>query len=134
MLNQYLDQFKGIKKERKRAFLEKKLRVNGVIYSMHEFIEKHHQYGASIDKRLYSTRKINLEYKKLSNPVLTYFIYIDEKERDAIEIKKIGYDYYKFIINQNFLEWFEDEIEKERERRKEAFLDLLDDTLEELEG
>lgn len=112
MFNQYLDQFKGIKKEKIKSFLEKRLRVNGILYSLHEFIEKHYHFGASIDKRLYSTRKINLEYKKLSKPKLTYFIYIDENENEAIEIYKTGYDYYEFIIKNNFLEWFEDELKK----------------------
>lgn len=131
MFNQYLNNFKGIKKEKIKSFLEKKIKVNNIVYSMHEFIEKNYTNGAIIDKREYSTKKINLDYKKLKKPVLSYLIYIDENENEMIEIKKIGFDYYSFLVEKAFLSFIEKEIEKERER--EAFLDLLDETLEELE-
>ncbi len=73
--------------------LEKLYRSNGKIVTLRDLLAGMKITGKKIHTQEYSSKKVNLEYKRLSNPKKTYYVkYLNDGVELLKELPKIVFD------------------------------------------
>jgi hypothetical protein len=76
-------------------WLSKLVRSEFGIITREELYKKYDLIGKITETKIYSDKKINLEYKKLKNPKKIYMlVFLENKNIIYYEVPKIVYDYY----------------------------------------